>query len=65
MKGTGVKEKKSKVVMGEERSTPSLGGSGWVFSVHPVSSYAPSLGEGRGGLPRGIYIHNGKKIVIR
>ena len=25
----------------------------------------PSLGEGRGGLPRGIYIHNGKKVVIK
>ena len=30
-----------------------------------LSHNTPSSGEGRGRLPRGIYIHNGKKIVIK
>ena len=28
-------------------------------------SLSPSLGEGRGGLPSGIYIHKGKKVIIK
>ena len=29
------------------------------------SHNTPSYGEGRGRLPRGIYIHNGKKVIIK